>query len=351
MRLHPRAAAGHPTAVRPRAALVLAALLAIVVLSACGSGDDATGDRGSATAATAEEGAFPVTIASRFGDATIAAAPRRVVALDYAAADGAIALGAPLVAMPRVSGVPGGIQSWRADALRGTAAPALLDLDAEIPIERIAALRPDLILATNTYLLDATLYARLSEIAPTVHFAGAPLTDTWQQSTLRIGSALGREARAQELVDAAERDVRVAARRRAEAFEGRSFAVFLASPDGLGTVTDPGDAFVRFLSDLGMRLDPKVQTLGGDGGRALLSKERYDLLDTDLLVGSAVTPQVLAEVERAPTFAPLRVVREGRYVALGFEPVTALTLPSALSVRWAAREVVPQLASAAMARG
>jgi len=66
-----------------------------------------------------------------------------VVALDFASADAAIALGVTPVAMAK-----GGVPPWTVAAL-GDRRPELLDLAAAIPFEQIAALRPDVILATN----------------------------------------------------------------------------------------------------------------------------------------------------------------------------------------------------------
>jgi iron complex transport system substrate-binding protein len=92
--------------------------------------------------------------------------PVRVVALDFPSADDAIALGVVPVAMADISYVEGGVQTWTREALGGRQ-PELLDVDGGIPLEKIAALQPDLILATNTYGL-AESRDELSRIAPVV---------------------------------------------------------------------------------------------------------------------------------------------------------------------------------------
>ena len=71
-----------------RITFALMAASACLVLAACGDDDK---DGGSATPATAEQSAYPVTIRSKHGGATIAQRPARVVTLDNQATDDALA--------------------------------------------------------------------------------------------------------------------------------------------------------------------------------------------------------------------------------------------------------------------
>ena len=152
----------------------------------------------------------------------------------------------------------------------------------------MAALRPDLILATNTYALEEkSVYDRLRRIAPTVHFVDSSLSDSWQDVMRRVGQALGQEARATELVAEAEGDL-AAVRERTPEFEGKTVNFFNADPSGLYTINEPKDYAIRLLADLGLRLSPPVAALKGEGGRAVISAERYDVLDSDLLIGTSL---------------------------------------------------------------
>jgi len=171
-------------------------------------------------------------IRSKHGSATIEQQPRRVVTLDNQGADDALALWMVPVATVKVSYVPGDMQAWTRTALKGKATPQLIDADSGIPYERVAALRPDLILATNTYQLEEKgVYERLRRIAPTVHFAEGSNIDTWQQAMQRVGKAIGQEDRARDLVAEAERGL-AAARKRAPDFEGSTVNLFNADPSG-----------------------------------------------------------------------------------------------------------------------
>jgi iron complex transport system substrate-binding protein len=320
---------------------LLLLLLAVLAIGACGEGD---GDGGAAAAAgVAEEGAFPVTIRSKFGSARLEQAPRRIVALDSQAADDALALGVTPIAMQKITYVRGGVHTWTKAALRGKQVPELLDTDTAIPYESIAALRPDLILAPHTFLVDEKAYERLSRIAPTVHFTEGALQDSWQRTMKRLGHALGQPERARGLVSEVERGV-AKAREGTPAFEGATVNIFNAVGKEVYAINDPRDYALRFMADLGMRLAPGVAQLRGEAGRALISAERYDLLDADLLLGtSGESPEVLDELERDTLFRRLGAVQDGRYVSLPIGPATAMAFPSILSVRYATREVVPML--------
>ncbi len=328
-------------AVKRVAALALFGLC--LAIAGCGDDDDAAG--GASSTSAPEQSAYPVTIASKHGSATIAKRPARVVTLDNQATDDALALGVVPVGMAKVTYVPGGIQSWTKQALAGKR-PKLINLDSAIPYEQVAALRPDLILATNTYALEErSAYDRVSRIAPTVHFVDGSLSDGWQDVMRRVGQALGQEDRAAQLVADAESEI-AAVRERTPEFENKTVNFFNADPSGVYTINDPKDFAIRFLAELGLRLPPRVVALEGESGRAIISAERYDVLDSDLLIGTAVTAPALTKLGRDTLFKRVDAVDDGRYVPLAIGPATSMVSPSLLSVRYATKEVVPKLEAA-----
>lgn len=315
-------------------------LAGAVALGACGGDDESP-----ATAAGAPAAGFPVTIESRLGAATIDERPQRVVALDGQSADALLALGVTPVAMARTTYVEGDVQQWTKAALRGRT-PELLDVDENVPYERLAALRPDLVVASHAYLVDRGAFARLSRIAPTIAPAGADsVSDTWQTTLTRVGQAIGRQDRARELVDEVEGLV-ADARRRTPAFEGATVNIFNAAPQGLYAINERRDYSMQLMADLGMRLSPEVEALDGESGRAVISRERFDLLDCDVLVGTSISSSDLRALSRDTLFKRVPAVRDGRYVALDIGPATSLAFPTVLSVRWAAERVLPRLAAA-----
>lgn len=94
---------------------------------------------------------FPVTIKSAFGDVAVAAKPERVVTWGWSAQEVGLDLGVVPVGMPsfRYDGGDDGILPWTKGKVEelGVPMPAILPEAAQPPVEAIAALDPDVIIA------------------------------------------------------------------------------------------------------------------------------------------------------------------------------------------------------------
>jgi iron complex transport system substrate-binding protein len=325
-------------------ASLLLLLLTCLTLAACGSDDDTTT---ATTTAAATAGAFPVTLDGALGATTVERAPERVVALDFNSADALLALGVTPVAIARVDYAPGGVQPWTRAALRG-ARPELLETATGYPLERIAALRPDLIVASNAYGADRVA-DQLSALAPLLAWSRTLGAETWQETTRRVGAALGRTREASALIDSVERQIDDARGGHPE-LDGATISIFNAVGGQLYAINDPADFSIRFAADLGMRLSPALERLEGQEGRAALSAERVDLVDADVVVGTSPSPAELRRATASPLFRRLPAVRRGSYVELPLSPATAIAFPSALSIPYALETLVPRLSAAARAR-
>ncbi|MGH8908254.1 MAG: ABC transporter substrate-binding protein [Egibacteraceae bacterium] len=124
---------------------------------------------GASPAASAAEAAFPVTIEHKYGATEIREEPRRVVSVGLTEQDAILALGVKPVAVSEWFGEqPYATWPWATDLL-GDAEPAVLR--GELNFERIAGLRPDLILAIYSAITQDE-YDTLSQIAPTVAQSG-----------------------------------------------------------------------------------------------------------------------------------------------------------------------------------
>ncbi|HLR84303.1 MAG TPA: ABC transporter substrate-binding protein, partial [Nocardioidaceae bacterium] len=181
-----------------RIAVVLgAALLAASTLAACG--DDT--DDAQPTDSEPAGGAFPVTIEHTFGETTIEQKPERIVTLGWNAQDVVYALGHTPVGMPSDDyGVTDQhVKPWLTEYFDPDET-TLLDTTDGPPMEKIAALEPDVILAPYEGF-DNKTYEMLSAIAPTVAYPGEPWQTTWQKQTTMIGEALGQSADAKDLID------------------------------------------------------------------------------------------------------------------------------------------------------
>jgi iron complex transport system substrate-binding protein len=304
-----------------RALVVIAACLA---LAACGSEEQPVGS---------------VTIENKLGAVEVPERPVRVVALDFPSADTAIALGVVPVGMAKVSYAEGGVQEWTRAALAGEQ-PELLDVDSGMPLEAIAALRPDVILATNAVGL-AEAWDKLNRIAPVVAGLQGEGVDPWQDVALRIGRALGREGRARELVDEVEAEV-ARAREEHPGFEGRTISFFNFVEGSPYVINSESDFSIRFLSELGFELPPEVAALRGEDGRAKVSPERLDTMDADVIMGTSPAPEALETFARGALFRRL----DGAWLEIDLPRATSMAFPSLLSVPYGLEQLVPRLAEA-----
>lgn len=308
------------------------------LLAGCGGGSGTAGGTGPGAR----------TIPHKFGSTEIGGAPARVVTVGLTDQDYAIALGTvPVGVRDWFGGQPGALWPW-ARARSGGAVPEVLPVDALAP-ERIAALRPDLVLGPSAGITRAD-YDQLSRIAPTVpqpaEFAdyGAP----WQKILEMTGAALGVPDRAAQLTREVEGRF-AGARAGNPGFAGRTALLASVLEDGSYYVYAEGPA-PRFLTDLGFRLPPATAALFTGPQRApqALSRERVDLLEADLLLVGLYGGEARHRFTADPGVRNLRVVREGRVVLM---PELSrlngtLSFGSVLSLPDALDEAVPRFAAA-----
>jgi iron complex transport system substrate-binding protein len=299
-------------------------------------------------AAPGNNAGFPMSVTGKFGTTTVPSRPVRVVAMSTPDADFALSLGIKPVGMSLVTNTSGGIQPWTKAAL-GDSQPVLFDVLNGDPLEQIAALRPDVILATKDYHLDRS-YPDLSRIAPVVTYVTAPNSDPWQQDLTNVGTALGLADKAHSVITDTQNRTTQAATSHPE-LRGKTFSyVIKPEPSGAYTVNTTDDVAATQLAQLGLTLSPKVLNLPTTGlpGRAQVGTENLGLLDADLIIAVG-TPNELTQFSRNPVFSQLPAVRRGAVVALDNPTGSALGFPSPLSLSWAYDHVLPRLSAAAKA--
>jgi len=293
-----------------------------------------------------EPGVFPVTVGHKYGGTAITSEPRRVVTVGYSDADPVLALGVvPVGLVDWYGDYPLGVWPW-AQAALADAAPEVLAWDTEaFDYERIAAMRPDLIIGMYTHM-TAEQYGLLSRIAPTVA-QPAEFDDflaPWQAMTRLAGQALGRPERAEEVIAGVEGRF---AQARADHPEFEGATAIYAERFDAGSSYPRGmlEPRVRVLTDLGFVIPDAIAELAGDFGTSL-SDERIDLLDADVLVWAFYDPQLRADLAANPLYQQLDVAQQGRAVFTDVVLTGALTWSSALSLPFALGRLVPLLADA-----
>jgi iron complex transport system substrate-binding protein len=316
-------------------------VLLAAVLASCGGTD--TEPAAPSGTAERESNAFPVTIEHKFGTTEIEAAPERVVIVGWTEQDIALALGVPPVATREFLGG----YDWRkrpwARGMPGASDVELVGQE-EINVERVAAMRPDVLIGVNSGMTERD-YDKLSKIAPTVPQSdeyidfGVP----WQEQTLVTGQALGLEDKAEKVVADVEAKFAEARKEHPE-FEGKTAALAYASANGGFGAYATGDYRVRFFEDLGFKTPKSIDELAGDSFYVDFSAERLRLIDQDVVVMFAKREDVIDH----PVYRRLNAVREDRVIYLDLEDqlAGALGYSSPLSLPFAIEEAVPRLAAA-----
>ncbi|MGE8659139.1 MAG: ABC transporter substrate-binding protein [Achromobacter sp.] len=364
MRLHQSIAARW----RRRAALGAAALAMACTLAACDrpAPSASTLAPTAATAATPPAGraprdavdgpasGFPVTLDSALGKAVITARPKRVVTLGLGADDLALALGVVPVGVGRADwgGDADHYWPWVRAAIEaaGQPLPERITVYPELDIEKIIALRPDVVLAPFSGVTPEA-YAQLSRLVPVVAYPDQPFLTPVDTQIDLIAAALGKPEAAAPLKARIRQALAQAARRYPE-LAGKTFA-YVRADLGSGNFAAyvAGDPRVDTLTAMGLTLAPSVRGLRASAGHFAhyLGFEHADALgDADILVSWFYSPEERDRTAALPLYGSIAAVRRGAYVALS-DPALVMASSSGtpLAVAWMLDRLAPRLAQAA----
>ncbi|MBX3048064.1 MAG: iron-siderophore ABC transporter substrate-binding protein [Anaerolineales bacterium] len=300
-------------------------------------------------AALVEDGAYPVTIAHKYGETTITELPDRIVLVGLTEQDALLALGVVPVATREWYGEkPGAIFPW-AESYLGDAQTPLVLSSAELNFEQIAGLNPDLIVGLYSGITQDE-YDTLSQIAPVVAqpAAYADWGIPWQEITLVIGQIVGQPQRAANLVAEVEGKF-AAAQQQYPQFVGASGVV--NSPWGYPDnyyIYGPQDVRGRIMTNLGFVIPAEIGELVGDAFGASVSRERLDLVDLDVIIWLFNTAEEGAAYRAEPVYQQLNVYAEGRDILLtADQPLyDAMNFGTVLSLDYVVSELPPLLVAA-----
>lgn len=322
-------------------------VLLLLSLVACGSSDPEP------TSAEQQGGAgFPVTVEHLFGPTKVEKKPERIVTLGGGDMEAATALGVVPIAGADWFGYTE-TRDWVKTALGDRPAPELIQA-SEPNFEKIAALRPDLILYVNS-INDRKTYEKLSEIAPTI--AAPPGTKNvygarWQDQVKLIAQATG--VSPDEVIAKTEQQLTDAAEANPE-FAGKTITVGVFS-SGRFSAWLPSDPRMRLLTALGFKVNPKIAALDNGDFFVFLSNEQLGLMDADviLLAAEDQNGKVDPSATGNPVYKGLSAVRDGHAVYFGGAPVimsnsgrgafsSAFSIGGPLGIPYALSKLVPML--------
>lgn len=333
----------------------VAAALAAGALVGCSTGStgssDAATDAPSATTST-DAGAFPVTIEHAYGETVIDAEPTRVATLGWSDQDVALALGVVPVGAVAISWGGNEAQStpWFDAALEelgGEQPTRYADTDGA-PIDEIAQLEPDLILATNSGLTEQE-YAKLSKIADVVAFPDEPWLTDWEDSLEMAGAALGRTELAEQVEDETEAAIEDAAAAHPQ-LAGKSFVFASLATADMSKIDyyTPADSRPQLLSDVGMVNAPYVEEISKDGEfYGSVSAEQAPKFAADVFITYAEKEGDLAAFRRHPLLGRIPGIRDGHVLAATNQTdALGLSAPSPLAIPYAMEHFLPLVAAA-----
>ncbi|KAA1380042.1 iron-siderophore ABC transporter substrate-binding protein [Aeromicrobium fastidiosum] len=318
----------------------VAAVAAMIALTGCGGASD---DETETTTKTSD-GAFPVTVDHEFGSTTVKAEPKRIVVAGLTEQDTVLQLGfTPIATTEWYGEQPYAVWPW-AQGMLGDAKPTVLKQTDGPEYEKIASLRPDLIIAVNAGL-DKQMYDKLAKIAPTVAQpkGGTQYFSPWDEQAIQTAKALGKEKEGRQLVaDTKAAYAKVAAEH--PEFKGKT-ATFSQglSYDGLLYVYQDGLS-TEFLTYLGFTITPGLEKYSeGPGIQAAIPEEKLDVIDADVIVFATEEAKNLDNLKAMPTFDTLKAVQQNRAVYTEGTVAGALYFITPASLMYALDKLTPQL--------
>jgi len=278
------------------------------------------------------------------GVADVPASPTRVLTLSDTQELGALlALGVVPAATGYTPYEGDELVPWAVEAGAGDVERFLVP-SGEVPIERIAALAPDLIVANRAFVEE--IQPQLGAIAPVVAVPSAG--PEWERVLRITADAVGLADQVPAVLAESRAQVTAAAETVPQRGEVR-VAMLYGYAEEIDLI-GPQSQYGQLLTEMGISLAPSLQDVEGYS-RIISAEELGSVADADvLLVGSFVGSQTDALVA-LPTFTALPQAAAGRVARLSHSATRAGYLPDPLARVHAARGIAQALAAALAGRG
>ena len=277
-----------------------------------------------------------VTVKHLFGETKISAPPKRVVSAGFTEQDDLLAVGVVPIAITNWWGdQPFGVWPWALPKL-GDAKPDVLTLDNGIDVDKISALKPDLIVATNAGL-DQETYNKLSQIAPTIAQSGQEaFFEPWKDQAAAISQAVFKFDEMAGLVKGIEDKFTETGKNNPQ-FAGKKVLLLEGTlVDDSAHVLTPGWRS-EFLTQMGL-------VIPDTGGIAITRDKMGAVLDeADVLIWATESDDQQAALLADPTIANLRATTSQRNIFTGKDLAGAIAFSSPLSYPFVADQLPPAL--------
>ncbi len=304
---------------------------AAVAGAACSSGKPAGGTAGAGS----------VTVTHLFGQTVVKEPPKRVVSAGYTEQDDLLAVGVVPIAVTNWFGdQPFAVWPWAQPKLGG-AQPVVLNLDNGIPVDQIAGLKPDLIVAVNAGL-DADTYQKLSAIAPTIAQAdGDAFFEPWKEQATAVGQAVFQADQMKSLIGAVDKQFTDVSAKNPQ-WKGKK-ALLMQGTLWQGTVVATLAGWrTDFLNQMGLVIADSIKPFGSDQ-KAIIPRDQIKaVLDAaDVIIWTTESPDdqkaILADPEVGGTLA----TAQNRHIFTTKDQAGAIAFASPLSYPVVADQLPP----------
>ncbi len=286
-------------------------------------------------------GGGAVTITHLFGQTVVKEPPKRVVSAGYTEQDDLLAVGVVPIAVTNWFGdQPFAVWPWAQPKLGG-AQPVVLSLDNGIPVDQIAGLKPDLIVAINAGL-DADTYRKLSAIAPTIAQSdGDAFFEPWKDQATAVGQAVFKAGQMKSLIDAVDKQFTDVSQKNPQ-WKGKK-ALLMQGRLLQGTVVATLAGWrTDFLNQMGLVIADSIKPFGTDH-RAVIPRDqiRAVLDSADVLIWTTESPDDQNALLADPEVAASQATAQHRHIFTTKDQAGAIAFASPLSYPVVADQLPP----------
>lgn len=278
-------------------------------------------------------GATPgsVTVTHLFGDSVIKEPPKRVVSAGYTEQDDLLAVGVVPIAVTNWFGdQPSAVWPWATPKLGG-AQPTVLNLDNGIPVDQIAGLKPDLIVAVNAGL-DADTYQKLSAIAPTVAQSdGDAFFEPWKEQATTVGQAVFQSDQMKSLIEGVDQKFTDIGKKNQQWTGKKALLMHGALWQGTVVATMAGWR-TDFLNQMGLVISDAIKPFGTDQ-RAVIPRDHIKsvLESADVVIWTTQSPDDQKAILADPEVAGSLTTAQNRHIFTTKDQAGAIAFASPLS--------------------
>lgn len=315
----------------------------------------ATSEAASTEAPAAQDAVtYPVTIKHALGEAVIKSKPERVVTVQWANHDVALALGVVPVGFSAANfGVQdgSGLLPWTADKLKelNVTDPNVFQDTDGLDFEAISDANPDVILAAYSGLTKED-YETLSQIAPVVAYPTAAWATTWREQVLLNAEGMGMKPEGEQLIKDTEALVKDKLSKYPQ-IAGKKVVWVNFSAEDLSKlhIYTPVDSRVAFLYELGMTYPESItkQITDPTSYSLSLSSENVEALyDADLIVGYG-NDELLKTLQADSLIGKIPAIERGSVAFIDSDtPLVAAGTPNPLSIAYTIDEYLALIGGA-----